>query len=397
MSETGAEQAQSVPASQLGMWTSFLKSLASYNGDLSSMTAPPFILSSVSLTEYSQFWTEISDLFTGPASEPDPEKRMVAVVKWFIGTLRGQYCSRSENLGSEKKPLNPFLGELFIGQWSNESEDNKTVLVSEQVSHHPPVTAYNIWNDKHGVQLQGFNGIKSSISATSLTITVKQVGHAMLHIKKFDEYYLITLPALHIEGLFGGAPFVELEKKTHIVSSSGYVAELDYSGRGYFSGKKNSFKAKIASLKNRSAPLYSIKGRWSKVSHIKDEKTGTEELFWDAEKATRAPLEVKPIEQQLEKESRKAWQKVAEAVKLGDYSLIQVEKSKIENEQRELRKIEQENGITWKHECFVENPDPSVDPFEKAYLKLAPQIDHTLEHIRFRFSEEMYAKSAYRP
>ncbi len=50
------------------------------------------------------------------------------------------------------KPLNPFLGELFIGKWTDE-QAGTTHLVTEQVSHHPPITAYNIWNDKHGIRV----------------------------------------------------------------------------------------------------------------------------------------------------------------------------------------------------------------------------------------------------
>lgn len=39
-------------------------------------------------------------------------------------------------------------------------------------SHHPPVTAYCIWNEDKGVRLQGYNAQKASISKT-ITITVK--------------------------------------------------------------------------------------------------------------------------------------------------------------------------------------------------------------------------------
>jgi hypothetical protein len=67
------------------------------------------------------------------AKEADPEKRALAVLKWFLSTLRQQYCSRSEKLGSEKKPLNPFLGELFLGKWENDPEAGETTLISEQV------------------------------------------------------------------------------------------------------------------------------------------------------------------------------------------------------------------------------------------------------------------------
>lgn len=157
------------------------------------MTAPPFILSTTSLTEFSSYWAEHPSLFVAPAAESDPAKRMLAVLKWFLSTLKQQYASRSEKLGSEKKPLNPFLGELFLGRWVDES--GETQLVSEQVrqvytciyliytavkqsttnyvySHHPPVTAYCIWNSKHGVQLQGYNGQRAAFSRMTINVKV---------------------------------------------------------------------------------------------------------------------------------------------------------------------------------------------------------------------------------
>lgn len=110
-----------------------VQSIASFNGDLSSMTAPAFILSTTSLTEFSSYWTEHPALFTAPAAEKDPAKRCLLVLKWFLSTLKQQYASRSEKLGSEKKPLNPFLGELFLGKWVDEA--GETHLVSEQVRY----------------------------------------------------------------------------------------------------------------------------------------------------------------------------------------------------------------------------------------------------------------------
>jgi oxysterol-binding protein-related protein 9/10/11 len=70
-------------------------------------------------------------VFAAPASEADPAKRALLVLKWFLTTLKQQYASRSEQYGNEKKPLNPFLGELFLGHW--EDDAGTTELVSEQV------------------------------------------------------------------------------------------------------------------------------------------------------------------------------------------------------------------------------------------------------------------------
>jgi len=108
-----------------------VQSIASFNGDLSSLTAPPFILSSTSLTEFSSYWCEHPAVFAAPAKEPDAAKRALLVLKWFLTTLKQQYASRSEQYGNEKKPLNPFLGELFLGNW--EDDAGTTELVSEQV------------------------------------------------------------------------------------------------------------------------------------------------------------------------------------------------------------------------------------------------------------------------
>jgi hypothetical protein len=74
-------------------------------------------------------------------------------LKWFLSTLKQQHSNKDDNGKRKKmKPLNPFLGELFIGKW--EDEAGTTNLVAEQVSHHPPATACNIWNDKHGVRVR---------------------------------------------------------------------------------------------------------------------------------------------------------------------------------------------------------------------------------------------------
>ena len=121
------------------------------------------------------------------------------------------------------RPLNPVLGELFYGHWPDKNARGRTTLVVEQVSHHPPITAYVIENKSKGLSLTGHNAQKTSFSSGA--IIVKQIGHAILTIdlgggKK--EEVLITLPKLRIDGLWYGSPYIELWDKTNIQSSSGW-------------------------------------------------------------------------------------------------------------------------------------------------------------------------------
>ena len=313
------------------------------------MTAPAFILSTTSLTEFSAYWAEMPRILVAPAAEKSAEKRMVLVLKWFLSTLKQQYASRNEKLGSEKKPLNPFLGELFLGKWDDDV--GETRLVSEQVSHHPPVTAYSIFNNKHGVHLQGYNAQKASFGRT---INVRQVGHAVFHIDAYDEDYVITLPSLHIVGLISGSPYVELNSSSYIVSSSGYTAKIDYSGAGWVSGAKNTLSAKIyphGKEKSKSDVLYTAEGSWTDSFTIKDAKKNTVETY-NAKKEPKTPLIVADISNQDPLESRRAWQKVAEAIQKGDMNTTSQEKSVIEESQRALRKKEAAEGKEWERRFF---------------------------------------------
>jgi len=355
------QEGAAVPPQSKGSWTSFLKSIASFNGDLSTMTAPAFILSTTSLTEFSAYWAEMPHLLCAPAAEPDASKRAMLVLKWFLSTLKQQYASRNEKLGSEKKPLNPFLGELFLGKW--EDEMGTTQLVSEQVSHHPPVTAYSIWNNEKGVRLQGYNAQKASFSRT---INVRQVGHAMLHIDKYDEDYLITLPSLHIEGLITGSPYVELNRSSYIVGSNGFTSRIDYSGRGWVSGSKNSLAAVLyphGKEKDKSAHLYVAEGSWTDSFTIKDAKTKSVIETYNAKKEPKTPLKVAPIAEQDPLESRRAWAKVAEAIQKGDMNTTAQEKSIIEEQQRALRKREAGEKREWERRFFTRHNDLPI--FEK--------------------------------
>lgn len=389
-----------VPASQRGSWSSFLKSVASFSGDLSSLTAPPFILSPVSLTEFPAYWCERPDLFAAIADAKEGEERHLAVLKWFISTLKDQYTSRNEEMGSEKKPLNPVLGELFYAYWPDKNGRGRTNLLVEQVSHHPPITAYVIENKAKGVKLVGHNAQKTNFSSGA--VIVKQIGHAILTVQGAE--YLITLPKLRIDGLWYGSPYIELTDSSQIIGE-GYVSTIAYAGKGYFSGKSHTFKATVTPAsasqptvttssggglgawvgygsKSASASSTSlnggrehvIEGLWHETCNwVKGAGKG---LFHDASLG-KEPFIVtggEPSGEQGEWETRKLWGLVAKGITEGDYELASREKTRIENEQRQRRKDEQAEGTTWALKHFKHQDE---DPAYERLGKLAKVVPAT--------------------
>ncbi|GAA5960912.1 hypothetical protein JCM3765_007534 [Sporobolomyces pararoseus] len=362
------EEVDAVPPAQKSGWSSFLKSIASASGDLSSLTAPSFILSPTSLSEFPSYWGEPTGLFSAIAEGTSPEDRQLRVTKWFISTLSGQFTRREKETGSEKKPLNPFLGEQFNGSWNN----GELVLHTEQVSHHPPVTAYYLENPSKGVSLEGNCAQKTTFSAR--TLSIRQVGHAILRVKLADgtvESYLITLPKLKIEGLWYGAPYVELDGSSYIQASHGAITTIKYSGKGWVSGKSHSFTAEVAPAP--SAPLlHTITGVWSggESSFAKPSKLEGQVFLNADDNSLRTPIQVAPVEQQQEFESRRAWKAVADGIRKGDFEAASSAKSALENSERQKRKDEAAAGTTFQLRLFNKLPN---DP---EYKQLAALCKH---------------------
>ncbi|KAI7249254.1 hypothetical protein KC335_g17857, partial [Hortaea werneckii] len=114
-------------SSQQSSLKQFLASIATIKGDLSNITAPPFVLADKSTTEFPRYWIEHPDLFDAPAHEPSAEARILAVLKWFLSSLRGQQYAGRDPSDGVKKPLNAFLGELFLGECGREGEECRLV------------------------------------------------------------------------------------------------------------------------------------------------------------------------------------------------------------------------------------------------------------------------------
>lgn len=57
---------------------------------------------------------------------------MLAVTRWFMSTLYGDYASRCDKGQSEKKPYNPVLGERFFCTFDDTAGTGETRCICEQ-------------------------------------------------------------------------------------------------------------------------------------------------------------------------------------------------------------------------------------------------------------------------
>ncbi|USP75991.1 Protein kes1 [Curvularia clavata] len=345
----------------------FLASIATISGDLSNITAPPFVLADNSTVEIPQYWADHPYLWAAPATEEDPEKRALLVLKNFLGSLRGQqYGGRKEEDGV-KKPLNAFLGEIFLGSW-NTDEFGETRLVSEQVGHHPPVTACYLWNNHAGIRAEGFTEQEITFSGN---VVIKQKGYAIVHVDKYDEDYLLPLPNIKVKGLLSGVPHPELYGEYSLISSNGYISHIHFEGKSLLgSGQKNGFHARFFHKDNPSDIIYTLDGIWSSTFVIKDARSDKEIETVDVRTIKQQPMTVPDLADQDPWESRKAWKDVISALRRGDMKGVAKAKSELENGQRRMRKDEQAKGETFSPIFFKR---VEKDPIFEKLVQYDPQ------------------------
>lgn len=309
-------------------------------------------------------------------------------MKWFLSSLRDQqYAGRDPSQGV-KKPLNAFLGELFIGECGSNGKECR--LVSEQVSHHPPVTACYLWNDKHGIRAGGYT--RQEITFTG-SVNIRQIGHAILHIDEYDEDYLIPLPNVRVKGILTGGQYPELHGSYSIVNLSGFVAEVNFCGKGLLGigGKKNHFEAAIYRQedKERRDTIFTIEGSWAESFTVKD-ADGKEIDTCDVASTPATEFHTLPIYKQDPWESHKAWAKVIESIHSGDMQGVANNKTRLEDAQRELRKNPQTSEDAWEPLFFRKESGSPVA--EKLLAVIGETLDTAATCGNWCFDSERASK-----
>ncbi|XP_026098684.1 oxysterol-binding protein-related protein 9-like isoform X4 [Carassius auratus] len=344
--------------------------------DLTKVVLPTFILERRSLLEmYADFFAH-PDLFVSIAEQQDPRDRMVQVVKWYLSAF---HAGRKGSVA--KKPYNPILGEVFFCHWDlPESEDpassesvsdgplpwcskNSVSFVAEQVSHHPPISAFYAECFSKKIQFNAHIWTKSKF--LGMSIGVHNIGQGCVSCLEYDEHYILTFPNGYGRSILT-VPWVELGGECNIsCSKSGYSANIVFHTKPFYGGKKHRITAEIFAPNDKKS-FCSIEGEWNGVMYAKW-ATGENALFIDTKKTGIVKKKVRKLEDQLEYESRSLWKDVTTNLKLRDIDAATEAKHSLEEKQRAEARERKEQDMQWETRLFHEDGECWV--YDKPLLK----------------------------
>ncbi|KAM3174085.1 hypothetical protein ACTXT7_011250 [Hymenolepis weldensis] len=286
-----------------GSVISYLISQLRIGMDLTRITLPTFILEKRSTLEMYADFLAHPDLWVVIGDGSTPQARLIACLRWYLSAF---HASRRTPVA--KKPYNPILGEIFRccyylgpdGQphssdpvqpqqvatssrnfgssevdipanFSSEemarhgpipyAADDCVVFLAEQVSHHPPISAFYAEYTPKRIQVSGHIWTKSKF--LGLSIGVEMVGSAtIVLLDRPGEEYVVTFPSAYGRNILG-VPWVELGGTCTIkCAKTGFSAEVNFLTKPFYGGKKDQIRAKaFAPVSDK--PFFTVEGEWN--------------------------------------------------------------------------------------------------------------------------------------
>lgn len=288
------------------------------------------------------------ELLQDICASSDPLDRMLNVIRFNLSGLA------KERFG--KKPYNPVLGEVYRCCFPHRGAGGETLLVAEQVSHHPPITALHLRNDTLGFRMNSYTAPKPQFWGNSLEVKLR--GEIRIVLTNFDaEEYVITRPSIYMTGFLAGRQRLEFNGHSSLFChKSGLGAEIEYKARGLMAIRADvhGVSGRIFKLANDET-LFTIEGHWDKKVILTEVGTGRQSTLFEygAVAVEKSMIAVLPAEDEEERTfSTRVWANCSAAIKRGNSPVANKEKQKVEAHQRRLEEARKANGIEWKWHYF---------------------------------------------
>ncbi|GAA6003099.1 hypothetical protein JCM10207_001988 [Rhodosporidiobolus poonsookiae] len=263
--------------------------------DLTKISFPVYFNEPTSMLERMAEDMEFSECLDAAAAEQDSTKRIAYVAAFAMSNY-------SSTIGRIAKPFNPMLGETF------EYVDikKKYRYVSEQVSHHPPISA--CIGQSPSWDYSGMVDAKSKFMGKSFEIRPTGVAHVKLRIPEAwatpdcpssstpglkEEHYSWIKVTTSVSNFLLGNPIIDHYGDMVITNHrTGETCVLTFKPRGWRGGNACEIKGEVKDAQGRKH--WDIAGKWSSQLVARRVGAGTGELAPDATVPTNGAGETAP-------------------------------------------------------------------------------------------------------
>lgn len=264
------------------------------------------------------------------------------------------------------KPFNPLLGETYEYQ----TEDNSTSFMSEQVSHHPPITAFHLSNREFSV----YGDVQLKNKFWGKTVEIFPVGN--VHILVGGEHFTYEKVITTIHNIIIGTLWLDHNGDMPIINhTNGSSCKLNFSKRGMFFGGEPYVVTGVISDSNNN-PVYELTGKWNEsLSYRRHGSSDDFTLIWKMDPLPEEKEEyyyITPFGMQLNEfipplhsgsnipptDSR--LRPDLRALDDGRVDDATNEKLRLEEKQRAARKVREERNEHWHPLWFEKQADPET-------------------------------------
>ncbi|KAL8577247.1 hypothetical protein ACOMHN_022435 [Nucella lapillus] len=214
--------------------------------ELSKITMPVIFNEPLSFLQRITEYLEYAQLLQTAAHTDDPLLRMQYVAAFAVSSISSNW----ERIG---KPFNPLLGETY----ELDRQDIGFRMMAEQVSHHPPVSAFHA--EGEGYTLNGSVLPKLRFWGKSVEVTPK--GIITLSLPKYKEAYTWQNVNCCVHNVIVGKLWVEHSGTVEIVNhQSKLKAVLNFKQCGWFGKDLHRVEGFIYGHKKQK--LKALYGNW---------------------------------------------------------------------------------------------------------------------------------------
>ncbi|XP_068425504.1 oxysterol-binding protein-related protein 3 isoform X2 [Clinocottus analis] len=297
---------------------------------------------------------EYSELLDRAANTQDPFERMVYIATFVVSG----YASSYYRTGG--KPFNPLLGETY----ECDRPDKGLRFVAEQVSHHPPISACHA-ESKNFIFCQDVR-CKNKFWGKSMEII--PVGTTHVTLPGFGDHYEWNKVTSCIHNILSGQRWIEHYGEISIRNSSSDICQckITFVKAKYWNSSVNEVEGAITD--NKGKVVHRLFGKWQEAIFCGDPPSAT--CIWRANAMpvdleqyygfTKFAIELNELDPSLKlllppTDTRlRVDQRLLEE---GNLEAAEEQKQRIEQLQRERRRVLEENNETHQPKFFRKSED----------------------------------------